>query len=163
MHDIGKIGIPDAILNKPAGYTQDEYEVMKKHPEIGYRMLKYSDKPILKAASIITHEHHEKWDGTGYPQGLKGEEIHIYGRITAIADVFDALGSNRVYKKSWELKEIYEMFEKESGKHFDPTLVELFLDNLEYFIAARENIESKNEEASLSDFIVNFDKVDNFI
>jgi len=163
MHDIGKIGVPDAVLNKPSGYTPAEYEIMKQHPTIGYRMLGHSNKPILKAAAIISYEHHEKWDGSGYPQGLKGEEIHIYGRITAIADVFDALGSDRVYKKAWELKDIYDLFEKESGKHFDPTLVDLFLDNLEYFIAARENIESKDEEASLSDFIVNFDKVDDII
>ncbi len=163
MHDIGKIGIPDAILNKPSNYTPEEYAIMKKHPEIGYRMLKHSDKPILKAASIICYEHHEKWDGSGYPHGIKGEDIHIYGRITAIADVFDALGSDRVYKKAWSLKDIYELFEKESSKHFDPNLVELFLDNLECFIAARENIESKDEEASLSDFIVNFDKVDDII
>ncbi|PHS56927.1 MAG: hypothetical protein COB17_07750 [Sulfurimonas sp.] len=163
MHDIGKVGIPDAILNKPSGFTQDEFEIMKTHTEIGRRMLGHSNKSILKAASIISYEHHEKWDGSGYPRGLKGEDIHIYGRITAIADVFDALGSSRVYKKAWPMKDIYDLFEKESGKHFDPNLVSLLLDNLEYFLAARENIESKEESISLSNFIENFDKVDDFI
>jgi len=163
MHDVGKIGIPDAILNKPTGYTQDEYEIMKTHAEIGYRMLGHSNKSVLKAASIVSYEHHEKWDGSGYPRGLKGEDIHIYGRITAIADVFDALGASRVYKKAWPIKDIYDFFEKESGKHFDPRLVELLLDNLEYFLAARENIESEEESISLSNFIQNFDRVDDYI
>jgi response regulator RpfG family c-di-GMP phosphodiesterase len=101
-------------------------------------MLKNSNKPILKAASIVAHEHHEKWDGSGYPRGLSGEDIHIYGRITAVADVFDALGSERVYKKAWALEDILELFKKESEKHFDPKLVELFLNNLDRFLAIRD-------------------------
>ncbi|MEA3522270.1 MAG: HD domain-containing phosphohydrolase, partial [Campylobacterota bacterium] len=101
-------------------------------------MLKYSQRPILKAAAIISYEHHEKIDGSGYPQGLKGEDIHIYGRITAVADVFDALGSSRVYKKAWELDKILELFKKDSGTHFDSKLIRLFLDNLEQFLEIRD-------------------------
>jgi response regulator RpfG family c-di-GMP phosphodiesterase len=138
MHDIGKVGIPDNILNKPAKLTLDEWKIMQTHAQLGYEMLKNSNKPILKAASIVAHEHHEKWDGSGYPRGLSGEDIHIYGRITAVADVFDALGSERVYKKAWALEDILELFKKESEKHFDPKLVELFLNNLDRFLAIRD-------------------------
>ncbi len=163
MHDIGKIGIPDAILNKPGRFTDEEFEVMKTHSEIGYRMLKHSTKSILKAAAILAHQHHERWDGKGYPQGLEGKNIHIYGRLTAIADVFDALGSERVYKKAWSLEKILQLFQDERGKQFDPLLVDLFLNNLEHFLAAKENIESNNGEPSLSRYIENFEKVSNII
>ena len=139
MHDIGKVGIPDAILNAPRKLTVDEFEIMKTHAELGFNMLKHSDKPILKAAAIVAGEHHEKWNGLGYPNGKSGEDIHIYGRITALADVFDALGSERVYKKAWELEKILELFKEESGKHFDPQLVELFLNNLDKFLVIRDN------------------------
>ena len=138
MHDIGKVGIPDAILNAPRKLNEEEFEVMKTHAQLGYDMLKHSSKPILKAAAIVAREHHEKWDGSGYPRGLKGEDIHIYGRITAVADVFDALGSERVYKKAWELEKILTLLQEQSGKHFDPKLVELFLDNLDKFTAIRD-------------------------
>ncbi len=138
MHDIGKVGIPDNILNKPAKFEAHEWETMKKHAEMGFDMLQYSQRPILKAAAIIANEHHEKIDGTGYPKGLKGEEIHIYGRITAVADVFDALGSSRVYKKAWNLDKILELFKEESGTHFDANLVELFLNNLDQFLEIRD-------------------------
>jgi len=138
MHDIGKVGIPDNILNKPAKFEPDEWEIMKTHAELGYEMLKYSERPILKAAAIVAQEHHEKIDGTGYPQGLKGDDIHIYGRITAVADVFDALGSSRVYKKAWELDKILELFKRDSGTHFDAKLVKLFLDNLDDFLQIRD-------------------------
>ena len=138
MHDIGKVGIPDAILNAPRRLTPEEFEIMKTHAQLGYDMLKHSTKPILQAAAIIAGEHHEKYDGSGYPKGLKGEDIHIYGRITAIADVFDALGSDRVYKKAWELDKILEFFQKESGKHFDPKLIELFFENLDQFLTIQE-------------------------
>jgi HD-GYP domain-containing protein (c-di-GMP phosphodiesterase class II) len=164
MHDIGKVGIPDEILNKPARFTDEEFEIMKSHSEIGYKMLKHSNRSILKAASIVAYEHHERWDGKGYPQGLKEEEIHIYGRITAIADVFDALGSERVYKKAWPLRKILQLFEEERGKQFDPDLVDLFMDNLEHFLAAKEMIENNyNENVSLSTYIENFNKVDDYI
>ncbi len=138
MHDIGKVGIPDAILNAPRKLTFDEFEIMKTHAKLGFEMLKSSNKAILKAASIVANEHHEKWDGSGYPRGLSGENIHIYGRITAIADVFDALGSDRVYKKAWELDKILELFKEENGKHFDPKLVLLFLNNLDKFLEIRD-------------------------
>ena len=134
MHDIGKVGIPDAVLNKPGSLNTDEWKVMQTHSQLGYEMLKNSNKPILKAAAIVAYEHHEKWDGSGYPRGLSKEDIHIYGRITAIADVFDALGSDRVYKKAWDLEKILELFKEESGKHFDPKLVTLFLNNLDKFL-----------------------------
>ena len=162
MHDIGKVGIPDAILNKPGRFTKEEFEVMKTHAEVGYKMLKHSNRSILKAAAILAYEHHERWDGKGYPRGLKGEEIHIYGRITAIADVFDALGSDRVYKKAWPLKKILALFEEERGKQFDPVLTDLFLDNLEHFIAAKEMIES-DETISLSSYIEDFNRVSPYI
>ena len=138
MHDIGKVGIPDAILNAPRKLTKDEFVIMKTHASLGYDMLKNSNKPILKAAAIVANEHHEKYDGSGYPNATAGEEIHIYGRITAIADVFDALGSERVYKKAWELERILELFKDESGKHFDPKLITLFLDNLDRFLVIRD-------------------------
>ena len=164
MHDIGKVAIPDDILNKPGKFTNEEFEVMKSHAEIGYKMLKYSKRSILKAASILAYEHHERWDGKGYPQGLKGEEIHIYGRITAIADVFDALGSERVYKKAWPLRKILALFEEEKGKQFDPDLTNLFLDNLEHFLAAKEMIENHDENSVvLSKYIEDFNKVSNYI
>ncbi|MFT7004233.1 MAG: putative two-component system response regulator [Sulfurimonas sp.] len=137
MHDIGKVGIPDAILNAPRKLTVDEFKIMKTHASLGYNMLKSSNKPILKAASIVANEHHEKFDGSGYPNGTSGEDIHIFGRITAVADVFDALGSDRVYKKAWELEDILSLFEKESGKHFDPTIVKLFKENLDEFLEIR--------------------------
>ena len=138
MHDIGKVGIPDAILNAPRKLTKEEFVVMKTHAQLGYDMLKHSNKPILKAAAIVAGEHHEKWDGSGYPKSLQGEEIHIYGRITAVADVFDALGSERVYKKAWKLEKILKLFKEQSGKHFDPQLVQLFLHNLDTFTAIRD-------------------------
>jgi len=162
MHDIGKVAIPDAILNKPGKFTQEEFEVMKGHAEMGYRMLKHSNRSILKAAATLAYQHHERWDGEGYPQGLKGEEIHIYGRITAIADVFDALGSDRVYKKAWPLRKILALFEEEKGKQFDPELVTLFLDNLEHFLAAKEVIENESGIV-LSKYIENFNKVPEYI
>ena len=131
MHDIGKVGIKDEILNKPGKLTDDEFKIMKTHSTLGYNMLKNSDKPILKTAAIVAHEHHEKWDGSGYPKKIKGENIHIFGRITALADVFDALGSERVYKKAWELEKIFDLFKDQRGKHFDPKLVDLFFEHFD--------------------------------
>ena len=138
MHDIGKVAIADKILKKPGKLTEEEWSVMRTHSEIGYNILKDSSRPILRAAAIVAYTHHEKWDGTGYPRAIAGEDIHIFGRITAIADVFDALGSDRVYKKAWELERILALFEEEKGKHFDARLVELFLENLDRFLDIRE-------------------------
>jgi len=137
------LAIPDAILNNPGKLTPAEFEVMKTHSIIGYEMLKNSERPIMKAASIIAHQHHEKFNGQGYPLGLKGYEIHIYGRITAIADVFDALGSKRVYKEEWELNRILEFIKKESGNHFDPKLVEIFFNEIDEVIQIRDKLQDK--------------------
>jgi len=138
MHDIGKIGIKDAILNKPGKLDDIEMDIMKTHVQIGYEILQSSDLPLLQAASIVAHEHHERYDGGGYPNHLKGEEIHIYGRITALADVFDALGSERVYKKAWDDERIFTLFKEERGKHFDSKLIDIFIDNKEKFFAIRD-------------------------
>ncbi len=140
MHDIGKVGIPDNILNKPGRHTEEESAIMKTHATLGYEILKTSNRPILKAASIVAYEHHEKWDGSGYPKGVNGENIHIYGRITALADVFDALGSERCYKKAWEDERIFALFHEEKEKHFDPKLVDIFFENIEEFKNIRENL-----------------------
>jgi HD-GYP domain-containing protein (c-di-GMP phosphodiesterase class II) len=137
MHDIGKVAIPDAVLNKPGKLSIDEWEVMKTHSEIGYSLFNSSKRPILKASAIISNTHHEKYDGSGYPNGLKGEAIPIMGRITAIADVFDALGSERCYKKAWPLEEVLNFFKQERGKHFDPELIDLFFEHLDEFLQVR--------------------------
>ncbi|MGB5866378.1 MAG: PAS domain S-box protein [Arcobacteraceae bacterium] len=138
MHDIGKVGIPDSILHKPARLDEDEFRIMKEHAKIGYELLKNSSRELLRTSALVAHEHHERWDGTGYPRGLKGSQIHIFGRITAICDVFDALAHARPYKKAWELERILELFHEEKGKHFDPNLVEIFLNNLEDFLKIKE-------------------------
>jgi len=137
MHDIGKVGIPDSILNKPGRLTPEEFEHMQRHAELGYDMLRHSSRPILKAAATLAYEHHEKWNGKGYPQGLVGEETHLYGRITAIADVFDALGSDRCYKKAWEDEKIFSLLKEERGEHFDPKLVDIFFEHLDAFLEVR--------------------------
>ncbi len=126
MHDIGKLGIKDTILLKPAKLTDEEFEEMKKHTIYGYEILKDSTIDILKMASNIALCHHEKYDGTGYPRGLKGEEIPIEARIVAVADVFDALTSRRPYKEPYEIERAVEIIEKDSGKHFDPKVVQAF-------------------------------------
>lgn len=131
MHDIGKIAIPDSILLKPAELTVEEFSQMKEHAEYGYNIFKNSSREILKAAAIIARQHHERWDGAGYPQGLKQDEIHIYGRIVALADVFDALSSERVYKKAWPLEEVLEYIREEKDGKFDPNLVDVFFKHLE--------------------------------
>ncbi len=143
MHDIGKIGIPDAILNKPGRLSDEERKVMNTHAQLGFEMLSHSDKELLQMAAIVAYQHHEKWNGSGYPNALKGEEIHIYGRISAIADVFDALGSDRVYKKAWEDEKIFKMFKEESGKHFDPTLIDIFLHHKKEFLEIRDKFKEK--------------------
>nr|WP_275900941.1 HD domain-containing phosphohydrolase [Paenibacillus periandrae] len=138
MHDIGKVAIPDSVLKKPGKLTDEEFDIMKAHTNIGYGLLKNSTRRILKTAAIVAHQHHEKWNGRGYPQGIQGEEIHIYGRITAIADVFDALGSERVYKQAWELDRILNLFKEERGQHFDPMVVDAFMAQLPEILKVRE-------------------------
>jgi putative two-component system response regulator len=127
MHDIGKIGITDTVLLKPGRYTPAEIEVMRRHPEIGYNLLSGSDSELLQLGALIAWTHHERYDGSGYPRGLKGEDIPVEGRITAIADVFDALTSARPYKEPITIEDALEMMSEDSGAHFDPTLMELFL------------------------------------
>ncbi|MBN2895801.1 MAG: PAS domain S-box protein [Campylobacterales bacterium] len=143
MHDIGKLAIPDHVLNKSGRLDDEEWEIMRTHSEVGYKILNNSTRPILKAAAIVAYEHHEKWDGSGYPRGLKGEEIHPFGRITALADVFDALGSERVYKKAWPLEQIIEYLNTQKGRHFDPRLVALFLSRLDDFLAVRDQFQDE--------------------
>jgi HD-GYP domain-containing protein (c-di-GMP phosphodiesterase class II) len=143
MHDIGKVAIPDAILNKPGRFDENEREIMNTHAALGYEMLKHSNRPLLKMAAIVANEHHEKWDGSGYPRGLSGENIHIYGRITALADVFDALGSDRVYKAAWNDEKIFNLFKEERAKHFDPKLIDIFFEHLDEFLKIRETFKDK--------------------
>jgi len=138
MHDIGKIAIPAAILQKPGKLDDQEWGIMKTHSDLGYQILEHSERRMLKAAAVIAHQHHEKWDGSGYPQGLKGEDIHIYGRITAMADVFDALAFPRVYKPAWELERIVSLFKAERGHQFDPRLADVFLHNLDAVVRIKE-------------------------
>ncbi|WP_166241633.1 DUF3369 domain-containing protein [Paenibacillus turpanensis] len=138
MHDVGKVGIPDHILNKPGKLTSEEFDVIRTHTTIGYSMLQHSDQKIIHAAALIALQHHEKADGSGYPNGLKLDEIHIFARITALADVFDALASERVYKKAWPMEEIIAYIREQRGKQFDPRLVDLFLEHVEQFLYIRD-------------------------
>lgn len=143
FHDLGKVGIEDKILLKPAKLDEAEFERMKEHAQIGYDILKDSQSEFLQAGAIIALTHHEKFNGTGYPQGLKAEDIHIYGRIVAIADVFDALTSQRPYKKAWEINEAMNFLTENRAKHFDPKLVDIFITNknevLEIFNSFKES------------------------
>jgi hypothetical protein len=135
MHDVGKIAVPDGIINKPERLTEEEFALVKSHTSVGYDILRRSKRTILEASAIIAHEHHEKWDGSGYPRGLRGEDIHVFGRIVAIADVFDALRSPRAYKPALSLTKIEEIFLSDRGRHFDPILTDLFLAHLQEFEA----------------------------
>jgi response regulator RpfG family c-di-GMP phosphodiesterase len=144
LHDVGKVGIPDSVLNKPGKHDDAEWAVMKTHAEIGFDMLNKTDNPILQLGATIAHQHHEKWDGTGYPKGMKGGDIHIAGRITAVADVFDALGSKRCYKEAWHSDDILKLMKDQGGKHFEPKLIDLLLDNAEQFLAVREAFPDPN-------------------
>ncbi len=149
MHDIGKIGIPDQILLKPAKFEPEEWEIMKTHAQIGADILGGSDSELLIMASEIAITHHEKWDGSGYPRGLKGEEIPLVGRIVAIADVFDALTSARPYKKAWPVEKAVTTIKEDSGKHFDPLLVDLFLKILPDIILINEKYAEPEIESKL--------------
>jgi response regulator RpfG family c-di-GMP phosphodiesterase len=131
MHDIGKIATPDAVLLKPGRLTPEEWEIMKQHPTVGLQILDGSQRPILKAAAVIAHQHHEKWDGSGYPQGLKAEQIHPYARIVAVADVFDALTHERCYKEAWPVEQVRDYLREVAGKHLDPLYVDLLIKNID--------------------------------
>ncbi|MEA2017373.1 MAG: response regulator [Campylobacterota bacterium] len=131
FHDLGKVGIDDKILLKPGKLDNDEFDIMKTHATIGYEILKNSNSEYLKAGASIAITHHEKYDGSGYPNNLKGDDIDIFGRIVAVVDVFDALTSTRPYKKAWKFDDAVDLLKKESGKHFDPQLVTLFIENID--------------------------------
>lgn len=135
MHDIGKVATPDAILLKPGKLLDDEMEIMKQHPTTGHDILVGSDRPMLKAAAIISQQHHEKFDGTGYPQGIKGNDIHIFARIVAVADVFDALTHKRCYKDAWPIDKVVTFFNEAKGSHLDPDIVDCLLRNIDKAIA----------------------------
>jgi response regulator RpfG family c-di-GMP phosphodiesterase len=141
-HDLGKIGIPDAILNKPGPLSPEEYNVIKTHVYRGYELLTRSSSPIIRAAALIVLQHHERWDGQGYPQGLQGEEIHIHGRIIGVADVFDALSNKRVYHEAWSWDAVFSHFVEQRGKHFDPKLVDILLVNQQEFKSIWERYNS---------------------
>jgi putative nucleotidyltransferase with HDIG domain len=125
LHDIGKMGIPDAILHKPGKLTEEEWRIMRRHPELALSFL--SRIVYLRPALDIPYSHHEKWDGSGYPLGLKGEQIPLAARLFAIADVYDALATDRPYRKAWPREKVLQYIAEQSGKHFDPRLVEEFL------------------------------------
>ena len=143
MHDIGKIGISDSILLKPGKLDKAEFEKMKLHTEIGAEILSKSNSRIMKYAKIIALSHHEKWNGAGYPKGLAGYKIPISGRIVALADVFDALSMKRPYKTPWPLEKILNLIKEESGEHFDPHLVKVFLDSLPAILEIKEKYEDE--------------------
>jgi response regulator RpfG family c-di-GMP phosphodiesterase len=139
MHDIGKIGIPDSVLLKPGRLDADELKVIYQHPTYGKQMLTGSSSKLLQAAEVIAYSHHEKFDGSGYPQGLAGNDIPIYGRIVALADVFDALSSARPYKVAWEIDKTIAFIKEQSGKHFDPKCVDAFFENWENVLSIKEH------------------------
>jgi response regulator RpfG family c-di-GMP phosphodiesterase len=138
MHDIGKIATPDAVLLKPGKLDAAEWEIMKQHPTVGLSILAGSQRPILKAAAVIAHQHHEKFDGSGYPQGLKGEEIHKYARIVAVADVFDALMHKRCYKEAWPIEKVTAYLREVAGQHLDPVYVDLLVKHIDEALAINQ-------------------------
>ncbi|MFW5961891.1 MAG: HD-GYP domain-containing protein, partial [bacterium] len=160
LHDIGKIGIPDSILQKPGKLTAEEYEVMQKHPEIGAKILAGSHTEVLNMAYNIAYSHHEKWDGSGYPQGLKGEEIPIEARIVALADVFDALSSKRVYKEAFSREKCVEIVSNERNQHFQGKIVDILLDHLDEVYAFRQDLADFSEDKTtreISDYFFSVD------
>ncbi|HEV7814543.1 MAG TPA: DUF3369 domain-containing protein [Janthinobacterium sp.] len=138
MHDIGKIATPDSVLLKPGKLDAAEWEIMKQHPSVGLSILDGSQRPILKAAAVIAHQHHEKFDGSGYPQGLSGYDIHLYARIVAVADVFDALMHKRCYKEAWPVDRVVKHLREVSGQHLDPLYVELLIQNIDKALSINE-------------------------
>jgi len=140
LHDAGKIAIPNDVLHKPGLHTEAESAIMRTHAELGRQFFMDHDSPVLRAAAIVAGQHHERWDGHGYPNGIHGEEIHIFGRVTALVDVFDALTHPRCYKEAWPLDRALEYLVQESGSRFDPSLVELFMQNLDQFLDIYERL-----------------------
>ncbi|MBU4445006.1 response regulator [bacterium] len=152
MHDIGKIGIPDGILLKKGKLENKEWEIMKQHTIIGSRILKESNSDFLKAGDVIAASHHEKWDGSGYPNGLKGEEIPHFGRICAVADVFDALTTKRPYKEAFSNEEAFDILKKGHEIHFDPEVVDVFFEKVEDIINVQNTFYDGNVEMESLDF-----------
>jgi len=138
MHDVGKIGIPDRILQKPGPLDPDEWKIMQSHAQIGAEIIGQHDSGMLGLARAIALSHHEKWDGSGYPNGLAGEAIPLVGRICAVADVFDALTSVRPYKKAWTEEDAIKLLIEQKGRHFDPSLVDLFIEQMPAIRAIRQ-------------------------
>ncbi|WP_020182498.1 HD domain-containing phosphohydrolase [Methylotenera sp. 1P/1] len=134
MHDIGKIGIPDHILLKPGRLDDEEMRIMQQHPLIGAEILANTNSELIKLAHSVALHHHEKWDGTGYPAGIKGEAIPIEGRIVAVADVFDALTNKRPYKEAWPVDKTMDFFKEQRGKHFDPSIVDALVRELDHIL-----------------------------
>ena len=158
LHDVGKVAIPDAILLKPGSLTPEERAIVETHTEEGYRLLRGSSSSILDMAATIALSHHEKWDGSGYPRGLAGEEIPMEGRIVAITDVFDALTSDRVYRPAFTIERAVEMMREQRGRHFDPVLLDTFLEVLSSSGAdARARIKA-NPDALLEDVLETYSK-----
>ncbi len=155
MHDVGKIGIPDRILAKPGKLTSVEWEIMKLHVDIGVRILEGAEEGFLKLAEVIAQNHHEKWDGTGYPQGLKGKDIPLAGRIVAIADVFDALTSKRPYKEPFSVEKSIDIIKQGRGNHFDPEVTDSFLSIIDEILVIKDQFCDDYEEETLLSSIKN--------
>lgn len=149
LHDVGKIGTPDNILLKPGKLTAEEFEIIKKHSEIGHRLLSNSRSAMLEKGAIIAWTHHEKFNGNGYPRGLAGEDIPVEGRIAAVCDVFDALTSDRVYKKAYPIDKAIEIMVEGRGSHFDPVLLDLFLNSMDDVLAVKdEYVDQQSRKSS---------------
>jgi putative two-component system response regulator len=144
MHDVGKIGIPDSILLKPGPLNADEWDVMRRHPFMGKKILEGSDSPIIQLAETIAYTHHEKWDGTGYPKKLKGTDIPQVGRIVALADVFDALTTKRPYKEPFSLEKSFTIIREERDRHFDPEVVDAFFNAEDEILLIKEKYLNKD-------------------
>lgn len=148
MHDVGKIGVPDSILLKPGKLTPDQFEIMKTHAQIGYDILTGSASDLASTAAVIAWTHHEKIDGSGYPRGLVGDEIPLEGRIAAVADVFDALTTDRVYRKAFTLPETLTIMREGRGAHFEPAIVDVLFDRLDEILTLKSELDEMPAEKS---------------
>ncbi|MDX1320682.1 MAG: HD domain-containing phosphohydrolase, partial [Oceanospirillum sp.] len=150
---VGKIGIPDGVLMKPGKLSPQEFRIMQSHARIGYEILSDAKTPLMKLAAEVAHSHHERWDGTGYPKGLKGEEIPLESRIVALCDVYDALRSARPYKTPWSRDGATQYIREESGKHFDPDISSAFLSLIDKIEAVRDSYPDPEIEKTIEDFM----------